>query len=248
MDDALDAMLELRQPFRSSESAPREAVLALYGIIGKLADAEARRESLRTPGLAPSHRTALAITGGETFLDHDLAGYDELRVAFVRAPPPVCHVCGKAGLAGVLFLPCCRILTKDAIRCGSCGCLNLVSQFNRTGCRARVTLPMCAPADGDMGARPGLGSTALTASQASELERLYLRVQAMRDRQALLRPSLPASVHSVCLLEGVLDSSDTPSTLLGPGPSAARVLVLHTLASPLTPSGSAPVLRQCASR
>jgi hypothetical protein len=29
MDAALDAMLELRQPFRSSESAPREAVLAL---------------------------------------------------------------------------------------------------------------------------------------------------------------------------------------------------------------------------
>ena len=34
VDGALDAMLELRLPFRSSESAPREAVLALYGIIG----------------------------------------------------------------------------------------------------------------------------------------------------------------------------------------------------------------------
>ena len=227
MDAALDAMLELRQPFRSSESAPREAVIALYDIIGTLADAEARRQSLRTPGLAPSHRTALAIAGGETYLGHDLAGSDDLRVAFVRAPPPVCHVCGKAGLAGVLFLPCCMILTKDAIRCGSCGCLNLASQFNRTGCRARVTLPMCAPADGDMGARPGLGSTVLTALQASELERFYMRVKAMRDRQALLRSSLPASVHSVCFLEGDLGPSVTPSDLPVPGQASRRSFCMH---------------------
>jgi hypothetical protein len=154
----------------------------------------------------------------------------------------VCHVCGKPGLAGVLFLTCCMILTKDAIRCGSCGCLNLISQFNRTGCRARVTLPMCAPADGDMGARPGLGSTVLTASQASDLERFYMRVQAMRDRQALLRSSLPASVHSGCLLEGVLDSSDMQGALLAPGPASARVLALHTSASPFALPESALAL------
>ena len=88
MDTALDAMLELRQPFRSSESAPREAVIALYDLIGTLADAEARRQSLRTPELTPSHRTAFAINDGETYHDHDLAGSDELRVAFVRSPPP----------------------------------------------------------------------------------------------------------------------------------------------------------------
>ena len=95
------------------------------------------------------HRTALAVTGGDMCPDPGFAFDDDYRVAFVRAPPPVCPACGKEGLTGVLFLACCGILAKDAIRCDTCGCLILVSQFNRTGCKAHAMMPMCAPADGD---------------------------------------------------------------------------------------------------
>ncbi len=55
------------------------------------------------------------------------------------------------------------------------------------------------------GCPPWSGSTSLTAVQASELQRYYMRVKAMRERQALLRSSSPASVHVVRLLADDLD-------------------------------------------
>jgi hypothetical protein len=95
---------------------------------------------MRIPGLFPSYRTALTITGGDVCQDPGLELNDELRVTFARVPPPVYRVYGKEGLVSVIFLPFCGILTKDAIRCDICGCLILVSQFNRTSCKARLTL------------------------------------------------------------------------------------------------------------
>ncbi len=49
---------------------------------------------------------------------------------------------------------------------------------------------MCAPTDGDVDARPGQGSTSLTAVQASELQHYYLRVKAIRE------PSFPQVGHT----------------------------------------------------
>ena len=78
-------MLDLRQPYRSAEAAPRTAVVRLFSIIGRVANNEARRKSLRTPGLAPAHRSAFALTtlAAPAALSREEA--DEYDVAFTRA-------------------------------------------------------------------------------------------------------------------------------------------------------------------
>jgi len=63
-DGLLDKVYEHRLPYRLGDTAPRSAVVDLYDMIGVLADAEARRQSLRTPGLIPMYpRYPLPLRG-----------------------------------------------------------------------------------------------------------------------------------------------------------------------------------------
>ncbi len=60
-DQCVYDTLALRQPCRSTESAPMSDLDGLLRIIGTVASAEARRQSQRTPGLTPQHRAAHTV-------------------------------------------------------------------------------------------------------------------------------------------------------------------------------------------
>ena len=116
--------MTLRQPYRSSESAPKSALDGLLLIIGTVASTEARRQSQRTLGLTPQHRAAHAISVVPSEASgSELVVLDELNVAYLRAAPALCHLCGKEGLAGVLFFFCCGVLALSTKICDFCGCL-----------------------------------------------------------------------------------------------------------------------------
>ena len=141
-DNCLYDIMALRQPYRSTESAPKSALDSLLRILGAVASTEARRQSQWTLGLAPLHRAAHTVSVAPAVTsDSELIVLDELHVAYLRATPPLCHLCGKEGLAGVLFFFCCNILALSTKICDFCDCLTPSLQFDKIGYRARGVLP-----------------------------------------------------------------------------------------------------------
>ena len=166
---------------RTTESASKSALDGLLRILGAVASTEARRQSQRTLGLAPLHRAAHTVSVAPAVAPgSELIVLDELHVAYLRAAPPLCHLRGKEGIAGVLFFFCCSVLALSTKICDFCGCLSSSSLFDRFGCRARGTLPMCCPEDTETGPRPGTGRTTPSPAQLLMLRRYYQRVQCTR--------------------------------------------------------------------
>ena len=83
--------------------------------------------------------------------------------------------------------------------------MTLASQFDKSGRRPRALLPICCPDDSDLGVRPGVGRTVLTAFDISVLSRYYERVKSMRVRQLAARLSRDtASVHTLLATQELL--------------------------------------------
>ena len=70
---------------------------------------------------------------------------DELNVAYLRAAPALCHLCGKERLAGVLFFFCCGVLAFATKICDFCGCLTPSLQFVNPAVALVGPCPCAAP-------------------------------------------------------------------------------------------------------
>jgi hypothetical protein len=139
-------MLNARLPYRQGTPVPPHMFAELMSCIRVLADAEARRSSLKTPGVvaqAPPRRSQ-AVT-----YDRDLPSDDEdpfgfhIQAASFARPlrTPKCTSCGTDGIAGTLWLRCCESFSEPVQICDDCHGVTPARQFARSGCRNRLSLP-----------------------------------------------------------------------------------------------------------
>lgn len=265
--------LRIRQPVRQSDSAPASTLTGLMGLFGELAKAEAFRDSMRTPGLLtsrPEGRRAFALHEHRALdldtdvFDHDAGAYEgtvHALAAITRASPLPCPGCGAEGMSGTPWNPCCSRFGSPQIICNRCHTVTPAISFRKTGCNQRVKLPPCGD-DDDTGIVPGDGHDTPTASEAAAFTRHYLRIKAMRARQAasaLARSTGAAMVSqaaaydmdeaypnerrvgavtssAVALGVRFADVSGSPARVLAPPSPLARL----ALPAPFVPNSSKP--------
>jgi hypothetical protein len=153
-----DWMLVARVPYRQGAPVPPHLFTELISRIGVLADIEAKRSSMKTPGVVvqvPPRRTQTVSYGGlECYssggaVDRDSLSEDEdpfgLHIqadSFARPlRTPRCLKCNIDGTAGTLWLPCCETFSEPVQICDDCHGVTPARQFARSGCRNRLSLP-----------------------------------------------------------------------------------------------------------
>jgi hypothetical protein len=194
-----DWMLNARLPYRQGTPVPPHVFTELLSRIGVLADAEARRSSLKTPGVvaqAPPRRTQAVTYSGSDYCyfggadDRDLLSDDEdpsglhIQAASFARPlrTPKCTSCGTDGIAGTLWLLCCKSFSEPVQICDDCHGVTPTRQFSRTGCKNRLAQPPCGN-DDDVNIKHGPAHGVPTMEEKKQLNRQIDRLKAFRERQ-----------------------------------------------------------------
>jgi len=195
----LDWMLEARVPYRQGAPVPPHLFTELISRIGVLADIEAKRSSMKTPGVVaqvPPRRAQNVSYGGLEYHsagdgdDQDSRSDDDdsfgLRVQATTFARPIrtprCSNCEADGVAGTFWLPCCVTFSEPVQICDACHGVTPSRQFSRSGCRNRLSLPPCGT-DDEVNIKIGSAHAIPTPTEIQMLNRNFERLKAFRARQ-----------------------------------------------------------------
>jgi hypothetical protein len=196
-DSLLDWMLHARLPYRQGAPVPLQVFKDLLNKVGVLADAEALRASLKTPGVSalPQPRRTQTITtmcdasdSGEISDcgDDFLPDSDDMRIqaASVRYPKaPNCTNCGTPRILGTLWRKCCQDFSEPVKICNLCHGVTPTRLHSRSGCKSRTAQLPCGD-DDEVTIVIGPTHEIPTAAEKKNLDRQYDRLKAIRERLA----------------------------------------------------------------
>jgi hypothetical protein len=267
-DALLDWMLHARLPYRQGAPVPLQVFKDLLNKVAVLADTEALRASLRTPGVSalpqPRRTQAIATTTDASDLggvgdsgDDALPNYDDMRVqaASVRYPKaPNCTNCGTPGILGTLWCKLCQDFSELVKICNQWHAVTPARLHARSGWKSRTALPPCGD-DDEVTIVIGPTHEIPTAAEKKNLDRQYDRLKAIRERMAAAWTSRDTTVKGAPQARSVQSvRSDTflpdsaASAHFEPEPPAISDRSVLQVNAPAAVSSTTPALPRRANR